>query len=103
MSKSRRKAGSSTPRSSRWVVINGLLLLAVATSSVAVVQTSHQCRQAWASLQQLQSERWRMQEQWSRLLLQESALATHHRVEQSVSNRLDMRIPGPGDTRVVLR
>jgi len=86
-----------------WLGVNALLTLAVAMSAVAVVGTSHECRLSYARLQKLQSAEWDMQENWSRLLLQESALATHYRVEQAAAGRLQMRIPAATDTRVVLR
>jgi cell division protein FtsL len=87
----------------RWLGINALLVLAVLMTALAVISTSHQCRQAWAKLQGLQSAQWDMQENWSRLLLQESALATHYRVEQAAERRLQMRIPEAADIHLVLR
>ncbi len=86
-----------------WLGINALLILALVTSAVAVVGTSHKCRQSYARLQKLQLAQWDLQENWSRLLLQESALATHYRVEQAATGRLQMRIPAAADTRLVLR
>lgn len=84
-----------------WLGINALLILAVALSAVSVVASSHQCRQSYARLQLLQSAQWDMQENWSRLLLQESALATHYRVEQAAARRLHMRVPEAADIRLV--
>jgi cell division protein FtsL len=80
-----------------------LLTLALIGSAVAVVSSSHQCRLSYARLEKLRVEQWDMQENWSRLLLQESALATHYRVEQAAAGRLQMRIPDAADTRLVLR
>ncbi|MCZ6830398.1 MAG: cell division protein FtsL [Gammaproteobacteria bacterium] len=98
---------TSQPQQARarfhWLGINALLTLAVVLSAVAVVGTSHKCRQSYARLQKLQSAQWDMQENWSRLLLQESALATHYRVEQAAEQRLQMRIPTAADIRLLLR
>jgi cell division protein FtsL len=68
-----------------------------------VVRASHECRQAYARLEKLRVAQWDMQENWSRLLLQESALATHYRVEQAAEGRLQMHVPEAADTRLVLR
>jgi cell division protein FtsL len=86
-----------------WLAINAVLVAAVAMSALAVIGTSHECRQAYTRLQLLQVSQWDMQENWSRLLLQESALATHYRVEQVASRSLRMRIPAAADTRLLLR
>ena len=87
----------------RWLTANAFLVLAILLTALAVIATSHQCRQAWAKLQGLQSAQWDMHENWSRLLLQESALATHYRVEQAAERRLQMRIPEAADIRLVVR
>ena len=71
-------------------------------TAVSVVDTTHLCRQHYARLQALQSQEWDMQENWSRLLLQESALATHYRVEQVALGSLHMKIPTAADTRLLL-
>jgi cell division protein FtsL len=98
------KPGSAQVRAGcRWLAINVALTAAVVTSAVAVVGTSHKCRQAYARLQMLQVAQWEMQENWSRLLLQESALATHYRVEQVALGSLQMRVPEAADTRVLLK
>ena len=86
----------------RWWAINVALTVAVVMSAVAVVGTSHQCRQAYTRLQMLQVAQWDMQENWSRLLLQESALATHYRVEQVALGSLHMKIPTAADTRLLM-
>lgn len=91
------------PAGGRWLAINVALAVAVVMSAVAVVGTSHKCRQAYTRLQMLQVAQWDMQENWSRLLLQESALATHYRVEQVASGSLQMRVPAPADTRLLLK
>ncbi len=86
-----------------WVTLNALLICAVIASALAVISASHQCRLAHARLQKLQLAQWDMQENWSRLLLQESALATHYRVEQAAEDKLRMKVPTAADTRLVLR
>ena len=85
----------------RWVVLNAVLLVAVLSSTVEVVQSTHHSRALFGYLQQLENEQWRMQEDWTRLLLQEGSLATHHRVELAAAEQLAMRTPAVARTRVV--
>ena len=86
-----------------WIGLNAVMIVAIVLTAVSVVQTTHRCRQSYARLQMLQSAQWDTRENWSQLLLQESALATHYRVEQAAQQRLQMRAPTAADTRVVLR
>ena len=85
-----------------WYVLNLLLLVACISSAVSVVETSHQCRLMYARLQGLQSAQWDMQEQWGRLLLEQSTWAAHHRVEQLARKELGMRLPLVTELQVVL-
>ncbi len=86
-----------------WGAMNAALAVAVLASAVSVVETSHQCRALYARLQHLQSEQWNMQEQWGRLLLEQSTWAAHHRVEQLAKKELGMRVPSMSELRVVLK
>lgn len=79
--------------SMRLSIANAVLVLAVMWSALAVIQSSHACRQLYAQLQDLQSQQWRMQEQYGRLLLEESTWAGYHRIEQVAQKRLGMRRP----------
>ncbi len=85
-----------------WVVVNLGLLVAVVATAVSIVSASHHCRQAYASLQSLQSSQWDMQEQWGKLLLEQSTWAAHHRVEQLARKELDMRLPRASELQVVV-
>ena len=77
-----------------WLVLNALLTVAVLSTAVAVVETTHQCRLQYARLQDLQSREWNLQENWSRLLLEESTWAAPHRVEKVAREELSMHPPG---------
>jgi cell division protein FtsL len=85
-----------------WYILNLLLLAACVSSAVSIVETSHQCRLMYARLQGLQSSQWDMQEQWGRLLLEQSTWAAHHRVEQLARTQLGMRLPAVTELQVVL-
>ncbi len=84
-----------------WVLVNGALVVALLATSASVVETSHLCRQNYALLQELQTRQWNMQEQWGKLLLEQSTWAGHHRVEQLARRELDMRPPTAGERMVV--
>ena len=84
-----------------WYAVNIALVLAITATAVAIVDTSHQCRQHYARLQSLESAQWTMQEQWGRLLLEQSTWAAHHRVEQLARRELGMRLPQADELTVV--
>ena len=87
----------------RWLGGNGLLLVAVLLSAVAVITTTHECRQHYATLQSLQSAEWTMQEVWGQLILQEGAVANHDWVENAAVEQLQMRSPAAADIKVLWR
>tara|TARA_B110000503_G_C6885018_1_gene304345 strand:+ start:167 stop:442 length:276 start_codon:yes stop_codon:yes gene_type:complete len=70
-----------------------LLVLAVVLSSLAIIRVSHQCRSDYAQLQSLESARWALQEDYSRLVLEESTLASPHRIMQVAASDLAMAAP----------
>ena len=92
-----------TPVSLRWLGGNLLLLVAVLMSAVAVIETTHECRQYYGRLQGLQAAAWSMQEVWGQLILQEGAVANHDWVETAAIEQLKMRNPEVQDIRVMLR
>jgi len=69
------------------------LLTALIASAIAVVYTTHLNRQAFNQYQQLLDERDALNVEWGQLLLEQSALAAHARVEQIAIRRLDMKVP----------
>jgi cell division protein FtsL len=85
-----------------WWLLNLGLGLAVMLTSVSVIETSHRCRVMYARLQELQLAQWDMQEQWGRLLLEQSTWAGHHRVEQLARKQLKMRLPAAAELQVVM-
>ncbi|MFC0266948.1 cell division protein FtsL [Kushneria aurantia] len=78
-----------------------ILLLAVMLSALAVIGSAYQTRAQYARLQQLESDRDRLQTTWSRLLLEESTWSTPSRIENLARQRLDMHVPGIENTRVM--
>ena len=84
-----------------WYALNLSLAAAAIFTAVSVVETSHYCRAMYTRLQDLQSAQWDMQEQWGRLLLEQSTWAAHHRVEQLARKELGMRLPVVTELQVV--
>ncbi|WP_148861780.1 cell division protein FtsL [Marinobacter fonticola] len=68
----------------------GLLLI----SSVGVVYSAHLNRVLSNDLAELQQQRDSYQREWSQLLLEQSALSAHSRVESRASQNLNMVVPG---------
>jgi cell division protein FtsL len=70
-------------------------------SAVAVVWSKHQARSLFIQLQALTSERDALDIEWGQLKLEQSAWATHGRVEQTARVDLKMVIPRPNDVQIV--
>jgi len=79
-----------TPR--LWLLV-GVLGLAVFASALAVVYSRHLHRTTYQQLEQQQRLRDELQIEWRRLQLEEAALASQARVEQSASERLELFTP----------
>lgn len=77
------------------------LLVLVVVSALAVVASTHRARDSFNELQQLQRAEWALDEEWERLLLEQSTWAAHERVNQIAESRLDMVLPDPAAIRVV--
>jgi cell division protein FtsL len=78
----------------------GAALLATA---FAVIASTHVCRGLYGDLQSLEAERWYLEEEYSRLLLEQSTWASHHRIERVAGEELGLDAPSLGETRVVVR
>jgi len=77
-----------------------LLAAAVVASAVWVASTRHQARQLFIELEALNRERDRLQVDWGRLQLEQSAWAAHPRVESLA--REDIGLDLPDQRNVVL-
>ena len=77
-----------------------LLLLGSLLSAMLVIQTTHGCRQLHAALQQLERQRWSLDEEHTRLLLQQGTLTAHRSIEHTAEQALHMRAPELEQRRV---
>ena len=94
-------AASPAGASPRSVFACAGLVLAVLASAFGVIHSTHQCRQLYAQLQVLEASQWYLQENYSRLLIQESTLASHYRVEKVAGTKLGMQSPAIEQIKVV--
>lgn len=85
----------------RQAVISVVLVALLLISSLGVVVSAHENRELFNTLSELQSERDGYQREWSQLLLEQSALSAHGRVEQLASERFGMSVPGKEDIVLV--
>jgi cell division protein FtsL len=80
-----------------------ILLALVVSSAIAVVYTKHASRVLFAELQRLTLVQDALRVEWRRLQLEQGTLGAHSRIEQMARERLEMTVPGPDRTRVLLR
>jgi cell division protein FtsL len=86
----------------RLLTIVTLLLLANLVSALLVVKTRHDNRTHFVELQSLNEQRDALQVEWGQLQLEQSAWATHGRIERIAREQLEMGIVDNRDV-VVLR
>lgn len=78
-----------------------VLLLVVLASAVAVFYTKHSSRKSFVVLQGLEQTRDKLNEEWGRLLIEQSTWGSPARVEQEARQRLQMALPTAGSIEVV--
>ena len=78
-----------------------VLGVALLGAAIAVVWSKHEARSLFIELQRLNAERDRLDIEWGQLKLEQSAWATHGRVEQTARVGLRMVIPRPDEVRIV--
>jgi len=89
-------------RASRELVTaNALLLALILGSAFATIYSTHACRALYKQLQLLESSQWYLQEDYGRLLLEQSTWASHYRVETVARSELGMRAPNLAQFKVV--
>ncbi len=77
------------------------LAAAVVISAVSIIKTKHHARQLFVELESLNRERDRLQVDWGRWQLEESALGNHSLVETLARERLSLARPQPEKVIVV--
>ena len=82
-----------------WVI--PLLGACIMGSALGVIATTHHVREGYARLQVLELEHWRLQEQYTRLLLEINTWAAPHRISQIAVDDLSMQAPDLSLSQVV--
>ncbi|MEP3560883.1 MAG: cell division protein FtsL [Marinobacter sp.] len=83
------------------VLVSLVLILALTVSAIGVVVSAHENRELFNRLSTLQQQRDAHEREWSQLLLEQSALSAHGRVEKLAAERFGMRVPGRQDIVLV--
>jgi cell division protein FtsL len=93
----RREQGTSR----QLVTLNAALLVLILVSAFAAIHSTHACRALYTELQILESSQWYLQEDYGRLLLEQSTWASHYRVERVARGDLGMTAPDLAQFKVV--
>ena len=78
-----------------------VVALGLVATGIGVVSAKHEARSLFIQLQGLNGERDALEIEWGQLKLEQSAWATHGRVEQTARVGLRMVIPRPNEVRIV--
>ncbi len=85
------------------LLANGVLLLAVVASGIAVVWARHQDRVTFVELTRLQSERDALNVEFGQLELEQATLASPSRIEAIARGQLGMISPPSGSVELIRR
>ncbi len=91
--KGRSSPAGQAPLTARQLVAFVVLLVAVVASGIQVALVSHQVRRLHSQLEVAQKNQDEHMAEYSRLLLERSALAAYQNVEQVAEKKLDMTFP----------
>ena len=78
-----------------------LLFMAVVGSAASVILSTHYNRQMSIAVESLMQEKDQLDVEWRHLILEQSALTEHNRIENLVKAQLNMSRPSPEDEVVV--
>jgi cell division protein FtsL len=78
-----------------------VLYLATVASALAVVVTTHNNRQLLITHEQIIQEKDLLDIEWRHLIIEETALTEHNRIERLVADKLNMRRPTQADEKLV--
>ena len=79
-----------------------LLFIAVIVTAFGVILSVHENRQLSIQLEQLMQEQDELDVEWRHLVLEQSALTEHNRIETMVQQKLNMRRPTTKEEIVVV-
>lgn len=85
----------------KLLIVTLTVLLLVLVSALGVVYSSYKNRQLFSDLQQQSYETMHLEEEWGRLLLEQSTWASFERIERLAKSELNMVEPNPLEIKVV--
>ncbi len=88
-----------TRRALQWAIAG--LWIGVLASSACAVYFKHQSRALFVELEKLSAERDRLNIEWGRLQLEQSAWSAHGFVEQVANRQLQMTFPSATEVKIV--
>lgn len=94
---------STNAEQTKLLIVSLLVLLLVVASALGVIYSSYKSRQLFSDLQQQNRQAVQLEEDWGRLLLEQSTWASHARIERLAKSELTMVVPAPAATIVVKR
>jgi cell division protein FtsL len=82
-----------------------LVILAVVCviSAIALVYTKHESRKLFVELEQLTTERDKLNIEWGQLQIEQSTWATHARIERVALEELSLKRPTPTEIYLIER
>ncbi len=86
-----------------WLLLDGMLLIAMLTSAIAVVWSRNESRELFMRLTVVQNQRDALNVEFGRLELEQATWADPARIEQVARRQLGMINPLPQDIRVIRR
>ena len=78
-----------------------IAICAILATALQIVLVRHESRQLFVEAQKLNTQSVELGREWGRLLLEQGSLATHTRIEEVASERLDMTQPDRKNVLVV--
>ncbi|MBI4938822.1 MAG: cell division protein FtsL [Nitrosomonadales bacterium] len=81
--------------------VNVLLLLLAIACALGVVTSQHKARKLFVELQKEKERAQQMEVEWGQLQLEQGTWAMAARVEKIAAAKLQMQLPGSGQTRFV--
>ena len=78
-----------------------LCIAAIFATALQIVLVRHESRQLFVESQKLNTQSVEIGREWGRLLLEQGSLATHTRIEEMASERLEMTQPDRKNVLVV--
>ncbi len=78
-----------------------VLFIGVLLSAIAVSYSAHWNRQLLNTLYGEMNIRDKAQAEWGRLILEQSTWTAHNRIETLATEQLKLRVPEPGEVRMV--